>query len=1232
MKKIDNFVNCYGVSKTLKFKAIPVGKTDNKIKEKKLLEEDKQRADDYILVKKILDKYHRFFINDVLSKVKLANLDEYFLLYFKTKRSDEDNKKLEGVEALLRKEISDAFQKDERYKYLSAGTPDKLLKKILPDFLSDKSEIELVNSFKKFSTALRGYCENRKNLYVPDQKSTSVAYRIIDDNLPRFASNVGIYEKIKDILKDEEIKLIEDNIIKGTYELKDFFSKDFYENVMMQQDIDIYNYIIGGIELDDKTKIQGLNELINLHNQDTKDRLPQLKKLLKQIMSDRVSLSFKGKVIESDEEVIKNFTSILNPKDDTYKIYTKVQDAESLFSKLPNFDLNGIYIKNSFISTLSNDVYGSWNNIQDGWYSNYDKMNMKKKIKDFEEYAKKRRNIFEKNESFSIEFIDMLMDSEIDISAQIPAVINKLVSNVNEAYEKASALFEPDYELNKSLSKDEKTVEIIKNVLDSLKKLENYLKAFKGTEKEEYRDEIFYGEFVPIIDAFEPLNALYIAIRNYVTKKPYSMDKFKLYFQNPQFMNGWDINKENDYTASILLKDNKYFLAVMDNDNRNVLQLEDSEYIGDSEKYSKMIYKQIPQAAKYLSIKQIKPQNPPAEILRLLDNKKSGTLNEKERNTFITYLIDDFLVNYPMLKNKEGEPYFNFKFKKVSEYKNLGDFFKNIENQAYSISYENISSKYVDKMVEEGKIYLFEIYSKDFSEKSHGIENLNTMYFKMLFDVKNTGNIRLSGEAELFMRKASLKKSEVACHPANQAMTNKNPDNPKKTTVLPYDLYKNKRFTEDQYEIHLPISFNKVPSNPIKINSEVRKALRNDENPYVIGIDRGERNLLYIVVIDYKGNIVEQYSLNDIINECNGIKITTDYHKLLDEKEKLRLAARKNWTTIENIKELKEGYISQVVHKICQLVYKYDAVIALEDLNSRFKNSRVKVEKQVYQKFEKMLIEKLNYMADKHIDKYSNGGILRGYQLTNEFSSFKTMGTQNGFMFYIPAWLTSKIDPATGFVNLLRTRYTSIKDSQNLIMSFDKISYDEKKKMFKFELDYNKFQRADADYNKKWTLYSNSDRIHTFRNPEMKNQFDYKVINLTESFIELFDKYNINYTANDLRHIICERNEKDFYESFLRILSLMLQMRNSITGRTDVDYLISPVMNANGEFYDSRNYQNMDNAILPKDADANGAYNIARKVLWAIEQFKSANEEELDKTKIAISNKEWLKYAQTHCK
>lgn len=120
---------------------------------------------------------------------------------------------------------------------------------------------------------------------------------------------------------------------------------------------------------------------------------------------------------------------------------------------------------------------------------------------------------------------------------------------------------------------------------------------------------------------------------------------------------------------------------------------------------------------------------------------------------------------------------------------------------------------------------------------------------------------------------------------------------------------------------------------------------------------------------------------------------------------------------------------------------------------------------------------------------------------------------------------------------------------------------------------------------------------------------------------KLFTEYSIPFKSN-LKDAIAQQSNKDFYTKLLSLLKLTLQMRNSITG-TDVDYMISPVANAKGEFFDSRN----SNASLPENADANGAYNIARKGLWIAKQIKES--EDLSKVKLAMSNKEWLQFAQT---
>lgn len=523
-------------------------------------------------------------------------------------------------------------------------------------------------------------------------------------------------------------------------------------------------------------------------------------------------------------------------------------------------------------------------------------------------------------------------------------------------------------------------------------------------------------------------------------------------------------------------------------------------------------------------------------------------------------------------------------------------------------------------MIEEGKLYLFKIYNKDFSPSSKGTPNLHTMYFKKLFDYDNLQDVvyKLNGEAEMFYREASINDAEKVVHPANEPIANKNPDNPHETSVFRYDIVKDKRFTKRQFLLHLPITINFKSEGNKLINYKVRNSVKKDNDTYVIGVDRGERNLVYVCVINSKGEIAEQMSLNDIIDETTMLK--TDYRKKLDEREKARKDERQSWKAVEGIKELKEGYISQVVHKICQLAVKYDAVIALEDLNQKFKNSRIKIEKQVYQKFENMLINKLSLLMDKKLAHNEPGGAMKAYQLVNSPSE-KINGRQNGFIFYVNPWLTSKIDPTTGFADLIKPRFVSVKDSKEVIGKIESIKYNECGNYFEFDFDMSKFPGTDAMYRKNWVICTYGERIRSFKNEE--HRWVSEKLVLTDMFQKLFAEYGITVSDTDMRGGILACDSKDFHERFIKLLALTLQMRNNVSN-TDIDYLISPVKNKAGEFYDSRKA----NDTLPLDADANGAYNIARKALCIINEIKETPEDELAKVSFAITNAKWLEFAQ----
>jgi CRISPR-associated protein Cpf1 len=230
------------------------------------------------------------------------------------------------------------------------------------------------------------------------------------------------------------------------------------------------------------------------------------------------------------------------------------------------------------------------------------------------------------------------------------------------------------------------------------------------------------------------------------------------------------------------------------------------------------------------------------------------------------------------------------------------------------------------------------------------------------------------------------------------------------------------------------------------------------------------------------------------------------------------------------------------------------------------------------------------------------------------------MGKQSGFLFYTPAWNTSKIDPVTGFVNLFDTRYETREKARIFFSKFDSICYNSKEEWFEFAFDYSKFTTKADGTRTKWTLCTYGKRIETFRDEKQNSNWVSKEVNLTNKFQEFFAKHGIDINFN-LKESIVGQDSAEFFKGLLSLLKLTLQMRNSKTG-TNVDYLQSPVADANGVFYNS---ENCDES-LPKNADANGAYNIARKGLWAVERIKES--EDLKNLNLAISNKEWLQFVQ----
>ena len=81
-------------------------------------------------------------------------------------------------------------------------------------------------------------------------------------------------------------------------------------------------------------------------------------------------------------------------------------------------------------------------------------------------------------------------------------------------------------------------------------------------------------------------------------------------------------------------------------------------------------------------------------------------------------------------------------------------------------------------------------------------------------------------------------------------------------------------------------------------------------------------------------------------------------------------------------------------------------------------------------------------------------------------------------------------------------------------------------------------------------------------------------------------------------------------------------MRNSRANSTlpEDDYIISPVRGRDSRFFDSRH----PGEGMPQDADANGAYNIARKGGWLLERISRGEKAKMTNK----DNNDWLQSVQ----
>lgn len=1160
---MEHLTNLFQVHKTVKFELRPIGKTKDLINKKGFLKsDDKEMAMAYQVVKCLIDDYYqKEVIAPLLEKVKDNNEWSRLLVSYgdaiesSTRRTISKN--LAGIidqakpnkpsskslytplyDYLQKQEIGDLQRilKDLQYDEISIN--NKTLKAAwntnLKDFVQDA-----IDKFKNFTLYFDALAVNMKQVF--SGKKNGIAHRIIYQNLYSFFRNKRALDDLRVVIAEFRDE-------------KDIAVTDF-SNYLLQDGIDKYNKYIGQL-------IQRLKEYEDSHPNSSRWHR-RFKQLNKQILSPRIAPDWLPAAFTNDEMMVVAICAFMK------SVNPLLSDLKEIINQIDTY--NGpIFIYRKSLRSIAVQMTGDYKSLDDAFdipkgYSQSESLSLPSEVKQ--------------------EFFGFLKDN---LSAKLLSI------------QQASCEADEFLNLKKAESNDyrrnNKASVSINKLMNTYKQLYQLLRPLTGTGEEEERDEEFYGSFMPIVDALQPINELFDSVRNWLTKKAYSNDSYPAYLGIATILDNWSKK------AVYLKKDGKYYFclssinngnrAISDENFRNAI----TQSCSNNSPKDAIIYITYKQPAN-----QIRKNLPRFFICPGKDGMNSFVKKHPELLTEWEQLKGDRYKS-PNMKNKaisyfqrclqlhDNYKKYLFHFQPASRYDDYNSFVESLEHEnLFFFEEKPICWNEILKLVEDGKIYLFQLYNKDYADNSpnNSKPNLHTLYWEAVFSQQNhkAYDFKLEEPKLYFREKADVVQRTGDIH------------------SVPL------RFQKPKMHLHIPILMNANATQTGDINQLVLEQIQAGTFTHIIGIDRGERNLLYYSVLDMNGNIVKQGSLN-VINDV-------DYHKLLLEKEADLDDEQKKWKARSGIRKLKEGYLSHAIYQLTNLIRKYNAILVIEDLDEAFKRGRQKIDMQIYQLFEKMLIEKLSFWVDKNVsDGNHAGSTFRALQLATPGLKQEEKGIikQNGILFFVPPEYTSAIDPVTGFCNLFdRERVKGFKGIKEMFAHFQRISYNVDKDWFEFEWDYQdvlQYTRLKECANPQpWVVCSMGERIEWTGSERYRNQ-KCESVDLTTEFKTLFERYNIQYENGvDLKDAIASIDKKEDINELKRLFFLTVSLRNKPD--KDTDYILSPVRDANGAFFDSRLVNPEALPKLPVDGDANGAYNIGRKGLLSLNKLKNGINEPL---------------------
>ena len=1050
-------------------------------------------------------------------------------------------------------------------------------------------------------------------------KEGSVIYRTIFENLVTFCKNIVAWERMELQYPglDAELEKALDALPDERPSRDEVLSPEAFVNYMSQAGIDRYNAVVNGYTDRNGVHYKGIRSVLNeyatregkgVKKEGARKNLPPIKKLDKQILSPETGISYKPTPFASEEEIWNTIEAFRSAIHDGHV----AERGRELFLNIDDYDADAITISERNASFLGHVLYRDWKLFHSGLSKLADERFPKNKEQRESFLKRKCHTLADVRAAFALEGVEPLMDTFVKKYSEYMLLLENGLSGAQGVRDKHKDLFEDKSENGN-----------LRRAFDDILKGCRLMACFDAKDDTQ-TDMQFYYDLHDILDVWGRVYPLMNGTRNYCTRKFEKSDKWRMWFFNDSILGGFSegIDFKNIFAKGgmIIRRDGKYQLVVLRRGTRigkDLFTVDPGDETCErmSVNKGKDPAMMIPKVL--FSENALTTYGASGQVRRAVAEKTytGPAANADDLRAVIGYCYACFDEHLSFKK-------FGFPKRDAASFRNWREFTEFLSRYTYVNDFVQMSATKIDALDRDGLAYVFTLTGEALTNIYRGRYTRSVLVRNLVDAICGTNDTRIAA-SRIYYRPQLIK--EWHGHKPGSLLLDKRTTDGRtlpaaiRTEIwraidhdkqcedprdcvrregltqealkwLPYvklhratfELTKNRRYMKEHFELQVSLTLgagNDTPANVQEaLNGLVDNWLENNPGRPVVGINRGENNLIYATLVDTEGRVLEQRSFNVI----GGI----DYQMRIDDRAKEMEQLVRDWKSPDTIMNLKEGYLSAAVSEIARMAFENEAVIAMEDLGQQFLRDRTPLRGGIYRKFQEMLVNKLRwYVPDKH-NPNEVWQLTAGVGVKKKAANL-TFPHRNGIVFFVSPWAVSSTDPRTGFRFQIPVYDDKMKaEAKRDVLSRMKDIRKNAHGDWEFTFNYRDYEKIpikgpDAD----WTVTSKGTRMERSGNSQGKPVVT--EVRPTAIIDEVFPDAKKGESVMPLIDGLGgERLDK-----MIRGLRLTVQMRNCDVG-AHLDRFVSPVEGG------------LDtDAALPGEptcTDGVTACNVARKAQLAI--------------------------------